>query len=371
MHSNIENELEKKLEQRKIKQTYRQLPQKNSRIDFASNDYLGFVKDGILDLKQLDSIASGSKASRLIAGNSPLHEKVERQVAKYHHAETGLIFNSGYDANVGLIGCIAQKGDTILYDELCHASIRDGLKMSLAISIPFKHNDINDLEKQLQSASKNAFVVTEGLFSMDGDTVPLLDIIHCCKRYQAAIIIDEAHSNGTLGYQGKGLVCELGVETDIFARVHTFGKALGCHGAIVLGSETLRNYLINYARSFIFTTAIPPHSLLLIQKAYQELEKSPRVYLLQENIQLFKNQLNPSVLEQFVPSDSPIQSIILKGADRTRKIAQIIQNEGFEVKPIVAPTVPIGSERIRICIHASHEKKEIVALCHILNENVR
>lgn len=368
MHSTIEKELERKLNRRIVQQTYRQLPKESQRLDFSSNDYLGFARDGLLDIGNESSVLSGSRASRLIAGNSALHESVEKMVAAYHHADTGLIFNSGYDANVGLMGCIAQKNDVILYDELCHASIRDGMKMSLAKCIPFKHNDMDDLKRLLKETPNHVFVVTEGLFSMDGDVAPLLDIIRCCKTYHAAIIIDEAHSNGVIGTQGKGLVCELGVEQEIFARVHTFGKAMGCHGAIIMGSEILRNYLINYARSFIFTTAIPPHSLLLIQKAYEVLAKTARVQELQENIQLFRNSLKPSVLEKFILSQSPIQSIVIKGAEATRKIAKIIQESGFEVKPIVAPTVPLGLERIRICIHASHQKKEIVALCQILNE---
>ena len=364
----IEKRLAIKLEQRKKKQTFRSLMLPQNKIDFSSNDYLGFATDGLLEIESSDIHLSGAKASRLISGNSDLHEKVERLVAEYHHSSTGLLFNSGYDANVGLMGCIAQKGDCILYDELSHASIRDGLKMSLASSFSFKHNDLEDLERLLQEEKGHKFVVTEGIFSMDGDLSPLVKMVECCKKYDAAIIIDEAHSGGTIGKKGKGWVSELGLEKEIFARVHTFGKALGCHGAIVLGSENLRNYLINYARSFIFTTAIPPHSLLYIQKAYQLLEQTDRIQLLNQNIQLFRENLLPPIAKMFLPSHSPIQSLIIAGADQTRNMAKKLQEKGFDVKPIVSPTVPLGQERIRICIHAFNKKEDILALASAIND---
>jgi 8-amino-7-oxononanoate synthase len=366
----IEKRLIAKLEQRKEKQTFRSLMLPQNKVDFSSNDYLGFATDGLLVIESSDIHLSGAKASRLISGNSDLHEEIEQLLAAYHHAPTGLLFNSGYDANVGLMGCIAQKGDCILYDELSHASIRDGLRMSLASSFAFKHNDLEDLERLLKEKEGYKFVVTEGIFSMDGDLSPLLEIVECCKKYQAAIIVDEAHSGGVIEKQGRGWVSELGLEKEIFARVHTFGKALGCHGAVILGSENLRNYLINYARSFIFTTAISPHSLLYIQKAYELLERTNRIQLLDQNIKLFRAHLLPHVTQMFLPSHSPIQSLIITGADQTRYIAQQLQEKGFEVKPIVSPTVPLGEERIRICIHAFNKKEDILTLVDAINSLV-
>lgn len=363
----IENRLVEKLEQRKRKQTFRSLTTVQNNIDFSSNDYLGFATDSLLEIASSGSHLSGAKASRLISGNSSLHEAVEQLVAKYHSSEAGLLFNSGYDANVGLMGCIAQKGDCILYDELSHASIRDGLKMSLASSFAFQHNNLNELEQLLKEKQGYKFVVTEGIFSMDGDLSPLMAMLECCKKYDASIIIDEAHSGGVIGERGKGWVSELGLEKDIFARVHTFGKALGCHGAIVLGSKNLRGYLINYARSFIFTTAMPPHSLLYIQKAYQLLEHTDRIEMLQQNIQLFRDNLLPHTASMFLPSSSPIQSMIIAGADSTRNMAKKLQEKGFDVKPIVSPTVPLGQERIRICIHAFNKKEDILALTNAIN----
>jgi 8-amino-7-oxononanoate synthase len=365
---NIERRLAAKLEERKKKQTFRSLTLSQNKIDFSSNDYLGFVTDDLLKIKSSDTNLSGAKASRLISGNSALHEEVERLLAMYHHSSAGLLFNSGYDANVGLMGCIAQKGDCILYDELSHASIRDGLKMSLASCFAFKHNDLEDLERLLKEKEGNKFVVTEGVFSMDGDLSPLIKMVECCKKYEVAIIVDEAHSGGVIGKQGRGWVVELGLEKEIFARIHTFGKALGCHGAVVLGSKNLRNYLINYARSFIFTTAISPHSLLYIQKAYELLERTDRIQLLNRNIQLFREHLSLHIIKMFLPSHCPIQSLIIAGADQTRYIAQQLQEKGFEVKPIVSPTVPLGQERIRICIHAFNSKEDIFALANAIND---
>ncbi len=366
MLSKIEQYLNRKLENRKSKSTFRQLPEENQRIDFSSNDYLGFATDGLLSINAALNYSPGAKASRLISGNTSFHESVEKFIASYHNAESGLLFNSGYDANVGLLGCIGQKGDTIIFDKLCHASILDGLKMSLSKSIAFEHNDLLDLKTKLEQADGNIFVVIEGIYSMDGDTSPLTEIVSLCTQFEAAIIIDEAHSNGILG-NGKGWVSHLGLEKKIFARVHTFGKAIGAHGAIVLGSNLLRNYLINYARSFVFTTAIPPSSVAHIKQAYEILQSSDRIDKLNRNIKLFHVGLKPKVKERLLPSFSPIQSIIYKTAERTRKDALYLQEKGFDVKPIVSPTVPLGKERIRICIHAFNSKNEIQSLTHELN----
>ncbi len=368
MSKEIEKAMRSKLEQRKQKSTFRSLVVEDHLMDFSSNDYLGFASKQLLNLDTGLNIQSGAKASRLISGNSALHETVEQEIANYHHATCGLLFNSGYDANVGLVGCIGQRGDTIIYDELSHASIRDGLKMSLANAIPFRHNDLNDLELQLKRSNGNIFVVTEGLFSMDGDYAPLVEILELCKPYNAAIIVDEAHSNGIIGEQGKGWVCQLGLEKEIFARIHTFGKAMGCHGAIVLGSRTLRDYLINYARSFIFTTAIPPHSVHLIRKSYQVLAETTLIGHLNQLISTFRAHLHPEKSAQFLPSISPIQSWVLGNADKARFVAREMQGLGFGVKPIVSPTVPLGKERIRISINASHPLENIRQLATCINE---
>ena len=245
----------KKLNERQEQNAFRRLLLPQGKTDLCSNDYLGIVRNQLIE-KQLGESAHtayrhGSTGSRLLAGNYALVEETEKMLAAFHDAEAGLIFNSGYDANLGLLSCVPQRGDTIIYDYLSHASLRDGIRLSFAQSFSFKHNDLADLEKRLQAATGTIFVVTESVFSMDGDMAPLTAISDLCRQYGAHLIVDEAHATGVVGAKGEGLVQQLNLQTACFARVHTFGKAVGCHGAIVLGSDRLRNYLVNFCRSFI------------------------------------------------------------------------------------------------------------------------
>ena len=249
--------LEKKLRQRNEQNAFRQLKPANGKTDFCSNDYLGIVHNNLLNEKLPPGLKTGSTGSRLLAGNYGLIEAAEKQIAAFHKADAALIFNSGYDANVGILSSIPQKGDTILYDQLCHASLRDGIRLSFAQSFSFGHNNMAELEKKLTTASGSIFIVTESVFSMDGDFCPLQQLIHLSKKYNAHLIIDEAHAIGVIGEKGEGLCQQENVQHEIFCRVYTFGKACGCHGAVVVGSQQLKNYLINFARSFIYTTALP------------------------------------------------------------------------------------------------------------------
>ena len=285
--------LRRKLDQRVAIHALRSLRLPGSATDYYSNDYLGIVRQSHIENRLSGkTFASGSTGSRLLAGNYPLIETTEKQIASFHEASSALIFNSGYDANFGLLSCVAGKGDLILYDKLSHASIRDGIRQSFASSFSFAHNDIRELEQRLQNRpgnlSGNCFVITESLFSMDGDLAPLAEIADLCDRYQASLIVDEAHATGVIGSKGEGLVQSLGLTQRCFARIHTFGKALGCHGAVVLGSENLRGYLINFCRPLIYSTALPPASVAAIQAAYEifpAMEKE-RSYI-QELIDLF------------------------------------------------------------------------------------
>ncbi|MFO0323327.1 MAG: aminotransferase class I/II-fold pyridoxal phosphate-dependent enzyme, partial [Bacteroidota bacterium] len=229
-------------------------------IDFSSNDYLGFSSQELLykELTQLQSSNRiGSTGSRLISGNSVLFDELEKNIADYHDAESALLFNSGYDANIGLLSSVPQKGDLILYDELIHASINDGIRLSFAKHFKFKHNDVIDLNHLLErhrNSFKEIYIVIESVYSMDGDSSPLNEIIALSKTFGARVIVDEAHAIGVFGEKGKGLCHELNIQSECFARIYTFGKALGCHGAAVVGSNELKKYLINYSRSFIYTT---------------------------------------------------------------------------------------------------------------------
>ncbi len=357
-----EDFLHKKLQERKEQNAYRQLRLPDGKIDFCSNDYLGLALD---TQNPQPATRHGSTGSRLLAGNYQLIEDAESTIASFHQAEAGLIFNSGFDANVGLLSCVPQRGDTVLYDYLSHASIRDGIRLSFAQSHSFGHNDVNDLEKKLQQATGTVFVVTESVFSMDGDEAPLEQLVQLCERYKAHLVVDEAHATGVIGEKGQGLVQQLQLQSRCFARVHTFGKAVGCHGAIVLGSETLRNYLINFSRPFIFSTALPEASIAAILASYAAFPAmtAERSHL-QQLIHTFQQAAIPW---QKLHSGTPIQVVIIPGNDAVKQVANRLQAAGLDIRPILYPTVPKGSERLRIVLHAFNTPAELDKLITELN----
>lgn len=353
----------KRLGERKDQNAYRRLRLPDGKVDFCSNDYLGIVKNRLNEGNR-PSLRSGSTGSRLLAGNSALAEELEKELAIFHDAPAGLIFNSGYDANTGLLSSVTQKGDTVLYDALSHASLRDGLRLSFARSFSFRHNDPDDLEKKLGTAAKsssgNLFVITESVFSMDGDLAPLTGMAALCERYGALLIVDEAHATGIVGEKGAGLVQELHLQHRCFARVHTFGKAVGAHGAIILGSGDLRDYLINFSRPFIYTTALPDISLAAIQASYRLFpEMRGERQRLKDLIAVFQAAELPFPV---LKSSTPIQGIIVPGNNAVKKLAECLQEEGLDLRPILYPTVPAGSERLRIVLHAFNTVEEVQKL---------
>ncbi|MFN7117776.1 MAG: aminotransferase class I/II-fold pyridoxal phosphate-dependent enzyme [Saprospiraceae bacterium] len=359
--------LQVQLDQRQAQNALRSLPAAHDLIDFCSNDYLGFAKTA----ENQNFIGKpGSTGSRLISGNTAFAEALEQKIARFHHAEAGLLFTSGYAANLGLLSCIATRHDTILYDALSHASIRDGIRLSPAKAYSFYHNDVNDLQKKLKNAVGRIFIIIESIYSMDGDAAPLMEICNIAKHYDAYIIVDEAHSTGVCGPHGEGLTVELNLQNKVWARIYTFGKAIGSHGAIVVGSATLRNYLINFSRPFIYTTAPPEHTLQSIDHAYNNLLNNSALKNLHQNIQLFLQSLSVTASAYFVPSQSPIQCLIWQGNDRVKAFAQAVQAAGFDVRPILHPTVPQGQERLRICIHAFNKPSEITALTNFINNYI-
>ena len=366
-----EQHLSKKLAERQEAGIYRSLKPESALIDFCSNDYLGFARSLALknnidgELNRLPFVLNGSTGSRLLAGNLTYTEDLERQIAQYHNSEAGLLFNSGYDANLGLFSSIPQRDDTIITDELIHASIIDGARLSHANRYTFKHNDIDSLEARLKQSNGHIYIGIESVYSMDGDTPPIAEILTIAEKYNAHLIVDEAHA---VGLYKKGLICELGLEDRVFARVVTFGKALGCHGAIVLGSHLLHNYLVNFARSFIYTTAASPHQVASIKMAYTRLAQSEvEIALLNSNINTFKQQVKDNVAYPLLKSGSAIQCLILKCNDLAKKIALNLQDAGFDVRPILSPTVPQGTERLRICLHSYNTANEISLLTNTIN----
>jgi 8-amino-7-oxononanoate synthase len=374
IQKSIDDKLQETLDKRIEASLFRSLQVNENLIDFCSNDYLSFarsekIKNSVSQKLEAVNYFSGSTGSRSISGNTLFAEDLEKRIAAFHNGEAGLIFNSGYDANVGLFSCIASKGDTLICDELIHASIIDGCRLSRATRYKFAHNDLIDLEKKLQFATGTIFVAIESVYSMDGDQSPLLQISELCTKYHANLIVDEAHATGVYGVNGKGLVNHFVLEDKIFARVHTFGKAMGCHGAIVVGSETLRNYLINFARSFIFTTALPYHALVTIECVYETLNQNNfSASFLFHLIKIFKGTLKMPQGIYLIEGNSPIQSLVIGGNEKTRKISKDLQRMGFDVRAILSPSVPAGKERLRISLHLHNTEAQVISLANSLNE---
>lgn len=368
-----------KLENRKQNNSLRQLPSFNNLVDFSSNDYIGFSKSETVFkqahhyLIENDIIQNGATGSRLISGNHSLYQIAETFIAQFHDAESALIFNSGYDANVGFFSALPQRNDVILYDELSHASIRDGIVMSNAKSYKFNHNDFEDLERLIvKFPNTTIYIVTETVFSMDGDSPNLEELVALSEKYNCYLVVDEAHTLGVFGEKGEGLTQYLELHNRIFARIMTFGKGLGCHGAAVLGSLELKQYLVNFARSFIYTTGLSPHSVSTILTAYHQLEsEAATIEKLRQNIVLFNQQKNLLGLKpMFVRSKSAIQSAIIPGNENVKRLAQQLQDKGFDVKAILSPTVPEGQERLRFCIHSYNSEEEINQILELLRDFV-
>ena len=358
----------------------RELPLSSNLIDFTSNDYLGFSKNLSIYEKASKLLSdenhkkNGATGSRLISGNYSLYAQVEQKIASFHQVDSALVFNSGYDANVGFFGAVPQRGDVILYDEYIHASIRDGIAMSNAKAFKFKHNSLEDLGKVIRRIQANLpseseiYVVTESVFSMDGDSPDLQSFAKLCADNGYHLVVDEAHAIGVFGFDGQGLLFDLGIQNQVFAQIITYGKAMGCHGAAILGSDALKEFLINFSRSFIYTTGLPPHSVATIMAAYQELtqEKSSREKL-QQLISYIHGEVKNQGLETvFIPSNSAIHCCLIPNADKVKKVAKNLEKKGYNVKAILSPTVPLGQERLRICLHSYNTIEEIKNLLSIL-----
>lgn len=362
------------LQARKEKTGYRQLSVQNG-IDFSSNDYLGLSRSALLQqqikkaYEQYKYEKSGATGSRLLNGNSILYEKTEQMLAMHHHAPAALMFNSGFDANVGLIATVARNDDIIFYDELVHASIHQGMKLSGATLVAYKHNDYEDLEIKIIANSnvKNRFLITESIFSMEGDKADLTILAKLSNQYSLNFIVDEAHATGLFGSKGSGLCNEAGVENYCFARVYTFGKAMGCHGAVVVGEQWLKEYLINFSKNFIYTTALDTHSLLSVEHSYFFIQsisnQCNKLFLL---INYF-NKVKVSLKHRYIITGTgPIFGVILKGNEQCRLMAVYLQKMGLDIRPILSPTVPEGTERLRVVLHSYNTNEQIDLLFSLL-----
>jgi 8-amino-7-oxononanoate synthase len=308
---------------------------------------------------------SGATGSRSISGDADDYHTIEDMIAAYHGFPAGLVFNSGYTANLGLLSALLKRNDVILYDELIHASCRDGIRLGLAKAFRFEHNHLRN--KILQTVDKipaggQLFVLTEGRFSMDGDLAPLAEMAALCREHGVHLIVDEAHACGLEGPGGAGLVAQLGLQQQVFASIVTYGKAFGAHGAAVLGSEALKAYLINRCRTCSYTTGPAPAQWQAIAAAYGQLSThhADRWKLLTQRIQQFKEGMATAGLDALLTGvDGPIQVISVPGNAAVMKAETVCREAGLLVKGIRSPTVAAGSERLRVCLHAFNAKEEV------------
>ncbi len=336
-------------------------------IDFSSNDYLGYaLRNG----PSSDLSRSGT-ASRLLRGHHAVWEQVEAKLADWHGAEAALMFTSGYAANEGLLSTILAAGDTIFSDQFNHASIIDGLRLSRAERVVFPHNDVNELESLMRErrpargAHQDWFVVTESLFGMEANQAPLRDLAELAERYQAHLVVDEAHATGCFGAHGGGLVDALGLRQRVLATVHTGGKALALPGAYIVGTRLLRDILINRCRHFVFTTALPPQVgawwLDMLERISTD---EPTRAGLHDRASLFRKQAS---LHRLSLGGADYLATIILGTDAdAMKAARSLQQAGYDIRAIRPPTVPPGTARLRISIHADHDAPVLLDLVNLL-----
>lgn len=373
MSRSVLNYIENKNKHRKAQGNFRMLFLPEGKVDFFSNDYLGIGKNNLLHSciqQKIDGAVQfhsihGATGSRLLSGNSSFAIALEQRLALLHQTEDALLFNSGYNANIAVLSALPYKNATIIYDELVHASMLDGIRMSKAQSVAFKHNSIVDLEQKLSEADGLKFIAIEALYSMDGDFAPIQAITELAQKHDAAIVLDEAHSTGIFGRNGEGWAQKNDLHQNIFLRIHTFGKGPGVHGAVVLCNKSTKEFLVNFARPFIYSTALPLSSLFAIECSYDflatetaEIERNK----LQTLITYFNSLKQSFSSLQFAQSVSPIQTLFIAGNENAKKLAAHIRSNGFEVRAILSPTVPAGTERIRICLHSFNTFQEVSLL---------
>lgn len=347
-------------------------------INLYSNDYLGLASDPRLKRATLAAIEAaksvGSTGSRLLSGNSREWESIEAEFADFAGTEAALYLGSGYAANTGAIGAIAGRGDVVFSDALNHASLIDGIRLSSASKVIYPHGDLDFLEASMCKYRDHPgakLIVTESIFSMEGDIAPVARLVEMAREYGAELIADEAHATGVHGPRGRGICAALGLEREIFAIVHTCGKALASAGAFVCGSARLRDYLINRARTFIFSTAVPPYMAGQIRAALEiACDANDRRAHLRMISEELRRRLNAAGITVGA-SESQIIPLCLGGNEAALSVAARLQDAGFAVRAIRPPTVPAGTSRIRFSLTAKLSMDEIFRLASATEEAVR
>ena len=334
-------------------------------LNLSSNDYLGLAQDPrLIDAARAAAAkwGAGAGASRLVVGHLGLHEAVEARLAAFKGSEAAVIFPTGYMANVGTISALVGPGDVIFSDRLNHASIYDGIKLSGAALQRFPHRDLNRLEQLLQQAgsARRRLIITDSVFSVDGDVAPLADLVSLKARYGAWLMIDEAHATGVLGETGAGLAEALGLTREVDIHMGTFSKALGSQGGYVAGDRSLVEYLHNRARSFIYSTALAPPVLGAIDQALKIVEQEPeRRHFLQRESQDFRRDLLNAGLD-LLGSETQIIPVLVGENERTLEFAAALQDQGLMAVALRPPTVPPGKARVRFSLSAGHAREDLL-----------
>ncbi|AJQ26142.1 8-amino-7-oxononanoate synthase [Pelosinus fermentans] len=335
-----------------------------SYLSLSTNNYLGLTHSSAVQQAAIDAISqygTGSGGARLTTGSHPLYQKLEQGLAAFKKTEAAVVFNTGYMANVGVISALSGKGDVIFSDALNHASIIDGCCLSKAHRVVYRHGDMDDLAEKLKDTpcSGRRLIVTDGVFSMDGDIAPLDDIVALGETYEAMIMVDDAHAVGVLGRGGCGTVDHFGLQGRVDIQMGTLSKSLASEGGYVAGSQALIAYLMNKARSFIFSTALSPATVGAAHGALMELQNHPElVETVLQNAQYVREALTFAGMP-VEGNMTPILPIMVGEAALAVKMVELLKEEGLLVSAIRPPTVPPGSSRLRLTISAAHDRKEL------------
>lgn len=336
-------------------------------ILLCSNNYLGLANHPKIKeaaIKAVEKYGFGSGASRLVSGNMELHAELEQRLARFKGVEAVLFFNSGYHANIGIISALVGRGDVIFSDKLNHASIIDGGILSRAKFVRYPHKDINELEDLLkkhssQNAHHSTLIVTDGIFSMDGDIAPMKELLELADKYNCILMVDDAHATGVLGKNGRGTLEHFGIENPNIIQMGTLGKAMGCFGAYVAGSKKLVDYLINKARSFIYTTSLPPSVCAAGIAALDIIENEPQLLVdLRNRIVYFRTELKQAGFDT-LNSETQIIPILIGEAEKAARISRDLLDKGIFLQAIRPPTVPEGTSRLRVTLMANHSYDDL------------